>query len=47
MRIIQLNMIPGGGLGILTDRDQRSWAFLNHPKNTLSLTETPQKILCH
>ena len=28
-----------GGLGILTDRDQRSWVFLNDPKNIFPLTE--------
>ena len=43
-----LNQIPraqGGGPGILTDGDQRSWVFLNDPKNTVSLTENPQKYL--
>ena len=34
---------PGGGLGITTDRDQRSWVFLNNPKNTLPLKENPKK----
>ena len=34
----------GGGLEKPTDRDQRSWVFLNDPKkNTLPLTENPQK----
>ena len=37
---------PGGGLGIPTDRDKRSWIFLNEQKNTLSLTEDPKKIPC-
>ena len=23
---------PGGGLGVPTDRDQRSWVFLSNPK---------------
>ena len=32
----------GGGLGIPTDRDQRSWVFLNNPKNTLPLKENPK-----
>ena len=36
---------PGGGLDKPTDRDQRSWVFLNDPKNILPLTENPQKIL--
>ena len=36
---------PGGGLDRPTDKDQRIWVFLNDPKNTLPLTETPQKIL--
>ena len=30
------NLNPGSGLDKLTDRDQRSWVFLNYPK-----------ILCH
>ena len=34
---------PGGGLNKPTDRDQRSWVFLNYPKNTLPLTEHPKK----
>ena len=34
---------PGGGLDKLTDRDQRSWVFLNDPKNTLPQTENPNK----
>ena len=36
---------PGGGLDKPTDRDQRSWVFLNDPKNTLPLTdrENPKK----
>ena len=25
---------PGGGLGKPTDRDQKSWVFLNDPKKT-------------
>ena len=33
---------PVSGLGIPTDRDQRSWVFLKDPKNTLSLTEDPK-----
>ena len=37
---------PGGGLDKSTDRDQRSWVFLNYPKNTLPLTENPKKTLC-
>ena len=41
-----LLFVPGGGLSILTDRDQRSWAFLNDPKNILPPTEDPRKILC-
>ena len=31
-----------GGVGIPTDRDQRSWVFLNNPKNTLPLKENPK-----
>ena len=34
----------GGGLGIPTDRNQRSCVFLNDPKNTLPLKK-PKKIL--
>ena len=34
--LLQINS-PGGGLDKPTDRDQRSWVFLNDPK----------KILCH
>ena len=34
---------PGGGLDKPTDRDQRSWVFLNDPKNTLPLTENPKE----
>ena len=33
----------GGGLDKSTYRDQRSWVFLNYPKNTLPLTENPKK----
>ena len=35
---------PGDGLGTHTDRDQRSWVFLNDPKNTLPLTENKKKL---
>ena len=38
-------LYPGSGLDNPTDRDQRSWVFLNNPKNTLPLTENPPKIL--
>ena len=33
---------PGGGLGVPTDRDQRSWIILNNPKSTLPLKENPK-----
>ena len=35
--------LTGGELGIPTDMDQRSWVFLNNPKNTLPLKENPKK----
>ena len=34
---------PGVGFDILTDMDQRSWVFLNDPKNTLPLTKKTKK----
>ena len=37
-----IGCIPGGVLDKHTDRDQRSWVFLNYPKNTLQLTEHPK-----
>ena len=41
--LLPFDSIPGGGLGIPTDRDQRSWVFLSNPKNTLALKENPKK----
>ena len=41
--IFKASASPGGGLGIPTDRNQRSWVFLNSPKNTLPLKENPKK----
>ena len=35
--------LPGAEFDIPTDRDQRSWVFLDNPKNTLPLTENPNK----
>ena len=34
---------PGGGVENARNRDQRSWVFLNCPKNTLLLTEKLKK----
>ena len=36
---------PGGGLDKHTDRDQRSWVFLNYPKKYFATDRTPKKIL--
>ena len=33
----------GSGLGIPTDRDQRSWVFLNNPKKYFSTDRKPKK----
>ena len=38
-------VIPGGELGIPTDRDQRSWVFLNNPKKYFATDRNPQKVL--
>ena len=35
-------LIPGGGLDKRTDRDQRSWAFLNYPKQYFANDKTPK-----
>ena len=35
---------PGGVLDKLTDRDQRSWVFLNYPKKYFATDRTPKKI---
>ena len=35
---------PGGGLGIPTDRDQRSWVFLKDPRKYFVTDRKPQKI---
>ena len=37
--------IPGDGLSILTDRDQRSLIFLNDPKKYFATGRRPKKIL--
>ena len=34
---------PSDGLDKPTERDRRSWVFLNDPKVTLALTESPKK----
>ena len=39
------DLIPGGGLSILTDRDQQSWVFLNDPKKYFTNDRRPKKIL--
>ena len=36
---------PGGGLDKPTDRDQRSWVFLNDPKKYFATNRKPKKIL--
>ena len=36
---------PGGGLEKPTDRDRRSWVFLNDPKNTFATNRKPKKKL--
>ena len=36
---------PGGGLDKPTERDQRSWVFLNYPKKYFAADRKPQKIL--
>ena len=38
-------LYPGGGLSILTDRDQRSWVFLNDPKKYFGTDSRPKNIL--
>ena len=35
-------LIPGGGLDKSTDRDQRSWVFLNYPKQYFANDRTPK-----
>ena len=42
---IPFEIFPRGGRGILTDRDQRSWVFLNNPKILCHRKKTPQKML--
>ena len=37
--------VPGGELGILRDRDQWSWVFLNNPKKYFATDRKPKKIL--
>ena len=34
---------PGGGLEKPTDRDQRSWVFLNDPKKYFATNRKPKK----
>ena len=34
---------PGSGLDKPTDRDQRSWVFLNYPKEYFATDRTPKK----
>ena len=42
-RVSLSQIAQGDGLDKPTDRDQRSWVFLNYPKNTLPLTEHPKR----
>ena len=36
---------PGDGLDKPTDRDRRSWVFLNDPKNCFGTNRKPKKVL--
>ena len=40
-----LTQYPGGGLDKPTDRDQRSWVFLNDPRKYFATNRKPKKRL--